>query len=431
VATSTYNSRRTAGISPGLTLLLALAGGAAVGNLYWAQPLLGDIAAELGVSPGTAGLLVTLSQVGYALGVFLVVPLGDTLNRKRMIPTIMFLSSLALASCALAPNFAVLMITLALMGFTNVAGQLLTPLAGDLATDEQRGRVVGTVLSGLLIGILLSRAVSGVVADIFGWRMIYVAASGMMLVLSVITARAVPTPAPRDQIPYRRLLHSVVKAIARHRPVRVVLIIGAALQCVFMAFWTGLTFLLAATPFSLTASQIGLMSLLGVAGVIGAQCIGRVYERGWSVPAIGLALAITLVSLAVSGFGGSSIVAVFIAVSLLSVGVQSGLVLLQTLIVTTDPAARSRLNTAFIVNNFIGGATGSTLAAMLWQVGRWTAVMSGSALIVAFALTIWFINRKRALSEYREMSSVAPAADDDSLQLEPEYELRDRATREL
>lgn len=400
MATSISNPGQTSGINRGLTGLFALAGGVGVGNLYWAQPLLGDIAAELDVSPGTAGLLVTLSQLGYALGIFLLVPLGDTRNRKRMIPMIMFFCSLALASCVLAPNFAALLTALALVGFTNVAGQLLLPLAGDLATDKQRGRVVGTVASGLLTGILLSRVVSGIVADLFGWRMVYVAASVMMLVLAVIMSRAIPTLVSRERVPYGTLLSSVVEAVLRHRSVRIIAFFGAALMCVFMSFWTGLTFFLAAEPFSFTASQIGLVSLLGVVGVVGAQFTGRVYERGWSIPALGVGLAITLVSVAVSGFGGSSIVAVLIAVSLLSVGTQTVLVLLQTMMFSVDAAARSRLNTAYVVGNFIGGAIGSTLAAILWQVGGWAAVTCGLAIVVVIALVVWVVHRKRSLSVY-------------------------------
>ncbi|MCD4850619.1 MFS transporter [Arthrobacter sp. AK01] len=410
MTTSIYGTDHKAGISRALTGLFAFAGGAAVGNVYWAQPLLGDMAEALSVSSGTAGLLVTLTQLGYALGVFLVVPLGDTVNRKRMIPIIMFLCTLSLLGCALAPNFAVLLTTLALVGFTNVAGQLLMPLAGDLATDDQRGRVVGTVASGLLTGILLSRLASGIVADIFGWRMVYFAAAAMMLVLTAVMAWAIPVLAPRDRIAYGKLLRSVVLAVVQHRPVRIVAVLGAALMCVFTAFWTGLTFHLSAAPFSFTTTQIGLVSLLGVLGIVGAQFTGRVYDRGQSVAAIGMGLALTLVAVAVSGFGAASIIAVLVAVALLSVGVQSVLVLLQTMMVSMDPAARSRLNTALIVGNFIGGALGSTLAAIVWQFGRWPAVMGGTALIVAFGLTVWFMHKKRSLSD-TAMSSVAPAAD--------------------
>lgn len=426
MATVPSNTGRTSGISSGLTLVFALAAGVGVGNLYWAQPLLGDISKEIGVSAGTAGLLVTLSQVGYALGVFLLVPLGDALNRKRMIPIIMVICSLSLASCVFAPNFGVLLITLALVGFTNVAGQLLLPLAGDLATDGQRGRVVSTVASGLLVGILLSRTVSGLVADTFGWRVMYVVASGLMLLLAIIMGRAIPALPAQPRVPYGTLLSSVLETAARHHPVRIVAVFGAVLMCVFMGFWTGLTFLLAAEPFSFTASQIGLVSLLGVVGVIGAQFTGPVHDRGWSVPAIGAGLVLTLASVAVSGIGESSVVTMLVAVSMLSVGVQSLLVLLQTMMFSIDAAGRSRLNTALIVGNFIGGAAGSTLAAILWHVGQWPAVMSGLALVVAGALTIWVIERKRALSAFTKTPTDAPAVQDASLNHEQEDECRDR-----
>ncbi|MDR7161941.1 MFS transporter [Arthrobacter sp. BE255] len=412
MVTRKANPVRTPGITLGLTLLFAFVGGVGVGNLYWAQPLLGEIAADLNVAPGTAGLLVTLAQIGYALGVFFVVPLGDTMHRKRLIPAIMICCSLSLAGCVLAPSFALLLSTLALVGFTNVAGQMLLPLAGDLATDEQRGRVLGTVASGLLSGILLSRLVSGIVADVFGWRMIYVLASGTILVLAVILWRAIPVLKPRERLPYGRLLFSVVQVTFRHRRARVIPLFGASLMCVFTAFWTGLTLLLSAPLFSLPASHIGLVSLFGVLGVIGAQFTGRVYERGWAVPAIGIGLVLTLAAVALAGFCGSSIVAVLTAISLLSVGTQSVLVLLQTMMVSIDPAARSRLNTAHIVSNFIGGALGSTLAAVLWHVGQWTAVMACSALVLVFALTLWLFQRKRALAAGAPFSGTGgPAAD--------------------
>ncbi len=389
---------KTPGISLGLTLLFAFVGGAGVGNLYWAQPLLGDIAAELGVVPGTAGLLVTFTQIGYALGVFFVVPLGDTINRKRLIPSIMACCSISLAGCVLAPDFALLLTALAMVGFTNVAGQMLLPLAGDLATDEQRGRVLGTVASGLLSGILLARMISGIVADAFGWRMIYLLASGTILVLAVIMWRTIPVQKARKRIPYGRLLCSVVQVTLRYRRGKVIPFFGASLMCVFTAFWTGLTLLLAAPPFSLPASQIGLVSLLGVLGILGAQFSGRVYDRGWAIPAIGVGLVISLSAIAIAGFGASSIIAVFVAIALLSVGAQSVLVLLQTMMVSINPAARSRLNTAHIVSNFIGGAIGSTMAAVLWHIGQWAAIMTCSALVVLMALTLWFFQRNRALA---------------------------------
>lgn len=417
---------RGSGISLGLTLLFALVGGAGVGNLYWAQPLLGAIAPELGVAPGTAGLLVTLAQIGYALGIFFVVPLGDTRNRKRLIPAIMVCCSLSLAGCVLAPSFALLLSTLALVGFTNVAGQMLLPLAGDLASDEQRSRVLGTVASGLLSGVLLSRLISGVVADMFGWRMVYGLASGTILVLAAIMWHAIPVLAPRERISYGRLLYSVLDVVSRYPRARILPLFGAPLMCVFTAFWTGLTLLLSAPPFSLSSTNIGLVSLLGVLGVVGAQFTGRIYDHGWAVPAIGLGLIVTLTSVTVAAIGSSSIVAVLISVALLSVGAQSVLVLLQTMMVSIDPAARSRLNTIHIVSNFIGGALGSTLAAVLWQVGQWLAIMSCSGAVIILALTLWLYHRKRALTAEAACARVSGHAPTETRRMMEKQQIQNR-----
>jgi predicted MFS family arabinose efflux permease len=385
------------GMSSGMTLLFAFAGGAAVSNLYWAQPLLKTIGDTLHISTGVAGLLVTVTQVGYALGVFLVVPLGDTLNRRRLIPALMGASVLALAASAFAPTFAVLLGALALVGLTTVTGQLLTPLAGDLATDAQRGRVVGTVASGLLTGILASRTLSGLLADALGWRAVYMVAAAVTLVMAVLLARALPPVAPRAAVPYGKLLKSVFAVVGQHRTVQVTLVLGATTFSVFTMFWTGLTFLLSSAPYSYSASQIGLVGLAGLAGALGAQPAGRLHDRGWSVGATGAGLVLTLLSLGIAALGTTSIVVVLIAVVLLDVAIQMVNVLNQTRLFSVDAKSRSRLNTAFVTSNFIGGAIGSTLAGLLWQQGGWKAVMLGCAGLIVFALLVWFTQRKNAL----------------------------------
>jgi predicted MFS family arabinose efflux permease len=210
--------------------------------------------------------------------------------------------------------------------------------------------------------------------------------------------RALPEVAPREHVPYGKLLRSVLTAVAQHRAVRVLMLIGAATMCVFTAFWTGMTFLLSAAPFSYSASQIGLVSLVGILGAVAAQRSGPVFDRGWGIPAIGVGLAITLVALVVSGLGASSIIAVLIAAALFSIGLQSAQVLTQTMMLSIDPAARSRLNTALVVGNFVGGAIGSTLAAILWQSGGWLAIMGTSVVITIVALAVWFVHRKGALT---------------------------------
>lgn len=385
------------GMTPARTLLFAVAGGAAVGNLYWAQPLLDEIASSLGTSAAVAGLLVTLTQVGYALGILLVVPLGDVLDRRRLIPGVLVASAVALLFAAVAPSFAVLLVALALVGLTTVAGQLLIPLAGDLADPATRGRVVGTIASGVLTGILVSRTVSGLVADAFGWRTIYVVAAVAALVFAVLLRRAIPELERRDRVRYPALIASVFRAVAAHRAVRVTLVISSAVFAVFTMFWTALTFLLSAEPFGYSTSAIGLVGLAGLAGAVAAQRVGRLHDRGVSVPVTGAAIALVLVSLVVAGLGSRSIVVVLVAVVLLDVGVQATNVLNQTRLFAIDPAARSRLNTAFVTGNFIGGAIGSALASVLWNAGGWTAVTVGGAVLVGFALTVWVVHRRRGL----------------------------------
>jgi predicted MFS family arabinose efflux permease len=385
------------GMTRGLTLLFAIAGGAAVGNLYWAQPLLDVIARDLGVSTGSAGLIVTFTQIGYALGVFFLVPLGDTVNRKRVIPTLMVLAAVFLTATALAPTFSVLLATLALIGATTVAGQFLTPLAGDLASDEQRGRVLGGVASGLMLGLLISRAFSGIVADLFGWRAIYFAAAAIMLVLAAVMSRVLPVLEPRERVGYPTLLASVLRTLTGNRTVRITTLIGAAAMCVFTMFWTGLTFLLAGAPYAYSATRIGLVSLIGIAGAVSAQRVGRLFDRGLSLPALGIGLLLALAALVLSGLGAGSIVAVLISVALFSVGLQSVQVLTQTRMLSIDPSARSRLNTVIIVGSFIGGAIGSALAGVLWPLGGWPLLMVAAATVTGFALTLWLVHRTRAL----------------------------------
>jgi len=384
-------------MTPARTLLFAIAGGAAVGNLYWAQPLLDEIASSLGTSAAVAGLLVTLTQVGYALGILLVVPLGDVLDRRRLVPGVLVASAVTLLFAAVAPSFAVLLVALALVGLTTVAGQLLIPLAGDLADPASRGRVVGTIASGVLTGILVSRTVSGLVADAFGWRTIYVVAAVAALVFAVLLRRAIPELERRDRVGYPALIGSVFRAVAAHRSVRVTLVISSAVFAVFTMFWTALTFLLSAEPFGYSTSAIGLVGLAGLAGAVAAQRVGRLHDRGVSVPVTGAAIALVLVSLVVAGLGSRSIVVVLVAVVLLDVGVQATNVLNQTRLFAIDPAARSRLNTAFVTGNFVGGAIGSALASVLWNAGGWTAVTVGGAVLVGFALTVWAVHRRRGL----------------------------------
>ncbi|GAA1650605.1 MFS transporter [Actinoplanes couchii] len=385
----------TTRLTPARTMVFAIAAGLAVGNLYWAQPLIEIISDAFGVSSTAAAVLVTVTQIGYAAGIFLLVPLGDVLNRRRFIPLMLTLSAVMLAGAALAPAYGVLLAALGGLGLTTVGAQLLTPLASELAEPERRGSVVGTVASGALIGIMGSRTISGVVADLFGWRAIFALAAVATVIVAVVLHRIIPELGPREPIPYPRLLRSVFTTIAQHRAVPPTLVISAATFAVLSLFWTSLTYLLTADPFGYTVTQIGLVGLAGLAGAIAARNAGALHDRGWSVPANGAATTLLALSLLLAWAGRTSIIALIIAVILLDVAVQATLVLGQTRLFALDPAARSRLNTAVVVANFLGGAIGSALAGPLWATGGWTAIMLAALALTLTALTVWTLTRAR------------------------------------
>jgi predicted MFS family arabinose efflux permease len=381
-----------------LTLLFAIAGGAAVGNLYWAQPLLDFIARDLRTDTGAAGWLVTTTQLGYAAGVLLIVPLGDVLDRRVLVPAALLCSAVALTASAIAPNFGLLLVALAVLGLTTVSGQILAPLAGDLADDATRGRVVGTVVSGILVGILVSRTVSGLVAGVAGWRAIYVVAAVGAVVLALLLLRAIPSLPPRTRLRYPALIRSVVALVERERAVRWNLVLGGTSFGVFTMFWTALTFLLSAPPYSYPVTVIGLFGLVGLAGAVAAQRAGRLHDRGLALPAIGVAWATVLVAFVAAGLGARSVVVIVVAILLLDVAIQGHNILVQSRMFQVDPDARSRLNTAFVTNNFVWGAIGSALAAFLWTHGGWTAVTIAGAILSGFALTVWAVGRRGGLA---------------------------------
>jgi predicted MFS family arabinose efflux permease len=380
-----------------MTALFAVAGGAAVANLYWAQPLLDFIARDLHASASISGWLVTATQIGYAVGTLLIVPLGDVVDRRRLVPLMLLCAAAALLGCALAPSIGVLLAAISLLGVTTVSGQILTPLAGDLASDANRGRVVGTVVSGLLTGILVSRTVSGLIAGAAGWRTIYFIAAGASIVFAVLLRRAIPSLAPKVHLTYPALIASVWQVIRAERTVRWTLVLGAVAFGVFTMFWTALTFLLSAPPFSYSVSVIGLFGLVGLAGAIAAQRAGRLHDRGWSLPATGLGWAAVIIAFLVAALAVRSVVVLIVAIVLLDIAVQGINILNQTRLFAVSGQARSRLNTAFVTSNFIGGAIGSAAATELWNAGGWRAVTLTGAGLGCLALVIWALGRRGPL----------------------------------
>lgn len=380
-----------------LTLLFAVAAGVAIGNLYWTQPLLGFIAGGLRTATVTAGWLVTATQVGYAVGVLLLVPLGDVLDRRRFVPVMLLTSAAALLLCALAPSIGVLLLALGVLGVTTISGQVLTPLAGDLAGAADRGRVVGVVGSGTLTGILASRTISGFVADAAGWRAIFALAAVVAVLLAVLLYRAIPPLAPRTRMPYPQLIASVGAVVVRERAARWTLVLAATGFAAFSLFWTALTFLLSGPPFRYPATVIGLFGLAGLAGVLSGLHGGRLHDRGWSLPATGAAWVLALGAFAVATIAGRSVVLIIIAIIMIDVALQTQALLNRARLFALSHEARSRLNTALATGNFIGAAIGSAAATTLWSAGGWTAVTITGTGLCCFALTVWALGRRGPL----------------------------------
>ena len=340
---------------------------------------------------------MTATQIGYALGVFLFVPLGDLVNRRILVPIALLCTTAALVLCAVSPTFPVLLAALALVGLTTVSGQILVPLAGDLADDATRGRVVGTVVSGILIGILASRTVSGLIAGFAGWRAIYVVAALFSLTLAVLLHRKIPALRPRTDLRYPALLASVFTIINRQRSIRWGLVLGGISFGVFTMFWTALTFLLSSPPFSFPVTVIGLFGLVGLAGAVAAQRAGRLHDRGLGLPGMGVAWALVVVAFGVAALGSTSVLVIVVAILVLDIAIQGHNILLQSRMFQADPAARSRINTAFVTNNFICGAIGSGLAGFLWSHGGWASVSAAGLSLGGLAFVVWLVGRRGAL----------------------------------
>lgn len=378
----------TTGISRRFTLLLATACGVAVANLYYSQPLLSTIASSLHTGAATAGLTVTLAQIGYALGLALLVPAGDMLNRRRLVPAVLLLTAGALVGSAVAPGIGVLVALAAVVGVGSVAAQILVPLAASLAREAERGRVVGTVMSGLLLGILLARTASGLVAGASSWRVVYLAAAVVVVALAAVLARSLPEDRSRPRLAYGALLRSTVALFASEKLLRRRAALGGLGFAAFSIFWTTMAFLLAKPPYGYTASVIGLFGLVGAAGALCASAAGRLADRGlarWSTVAFAVAIA---GSWALTWLGHRSLAALIVGIVVLDVGVQGLHVTNQSLIYRLAPEARSRINASYMVCYFTGGALGSALGGALYVAGGWAAVCVAGAATGLIALAV-------------------------------------------
>jgi predicted MFS family arabinose efflux permease len=392
-----------------LIVLMAVGSGLSVASNYYVQPLLPELADEFGVSSSVIGLLVTVSQLGYVAGLALVVPLGDLVERRRLLTWVTALTAGGLAIVAAAPALAVLFPAVALVGVTSVAAQIFVPLSADLARPDQRGKVVGTVMGGLLIGILLARTLAGLVAAVAGWRAVYVLAALAMLALSAASRRELPRVEPSTTTSYPSLLASVV-ALYREEPVlRRRGLYGALGFASFASLWTSIAFLLK-DSYGYGEAAIGLFGLLGVAGVVAAQAGGRVADAGWArVSTLGC-FVLLAVSWGVLALGSRSLPALVLGIVLLDLAVQGAHISNQSEVYRLRPEARSRLTTAYMCVNFMGGVVGSASSAWVYGVGGWSAVCSAGVGFSLVAIGLWLTEARWPLRAMRHPPPTPAAA---------------------
>lgn len=380
------------GLSSALTVLFAVTCALAVANVYFAQPLLDSMAQSLGVAPAMIGIVVTATQAGYAAGLLLIVPLGDRVNRKRLILGQILLSAMALAGVGASPTWLVLLGTLIVVGLMAVVVQVVVAYAASLATPSQRGRAVGTVTSGIVLGILLARFASGLIADLAGWRAVYFLSSGLMLILGAVLWRTIPkaaSPPTRDS--YVALIRSLFKLLVSEPVLQVRGLLALLIFAAFSVLWTAMVLPLSAPPSSLSHTAIGLFGLAGVAGALAARRAGRWADQGLGQRVTGLALCVLTLSWVPIGFAQTSLIALVCGVILLDFAVQAVHVTSQSLIFAARPDAQSRLVGAYMCFYSVGSAVGAVAATQVYARWGWVAVCLLGASTSAAALVLWYL----------------------------------------
>ena len=382
-------------LSRGVTLLFAVACGLAVANVYFAQPLLDTMAGELGISKATVGLVLTVTQIGYGIGLLLLVPLGDLLNRRRLIVSQSLLTVLALLSVALAPTVTVLLGAMGAVGLLAVVTQVLVAYAAALARPSARGSVVGTVTSGIIVGILLARTVSGALSDLFGWRSVYIVSAAATLLITVLLAKALPRQEERGTaMPYPRLIGSVFALLVEEPVLRMRAVLALLIFTAITILWTPMVLPLSAPPFSLSHTEVGLFGLAGAMGAVGASSAGRLADRGHAQRVTGVALTIMLVSWLPIALLSHSLWGLIVGVITMDFGIQAVHVANQSLIYRVRPEARSRLTSAYMTFYSIGSATGAIVSTLTYAQAGWPGVCALGAATSALALTFWAFTRR-------------------------------------
>ncbi|CBA33179.1 MFS transporter [Cronobacter turicensis] len=383
-------TKQTQGLSTSLTVLMSVATGLVVASNYYAQPLLDTIAHAFAITANQAGFIVTAAQLGYAFGLLFLVPLGDMFERRSMIVVMTLLAAAGMLLTASSHTLAMMILGTALTGLFSVVAQILVPLAATLAAPEKRGKVVGTIMSGLLLGILLARTVSGALASLGGWRTVYWVATVLMVIMALALWRGLPTVKQTNTLNYPQLLGSIFSLFTRDKLLRTRALLGCLTFANFSILWTSMAFLLAGAPFHFSDGVIGLFGLAGAAGALGARPAGGFVDKGKAHLTTTWGLVLLLLSWIAVALGQFSVIALIIGILVLDLTVQGVHITNQSVIYRIHPDARNRLTAGYMTSYFIGGAAGSLISASAWQHAGWNGVCAAGAIIALLNLVVWW-----------------------------------------
>ena len=392
---SSQSSHNTATMTPAMVMLFAFCCGAIVANIYYAQPIIELIAPDIGLSSTAASLIVSLTQIGYALGLFFLVPLGDLLENRRLMLITTAVAVLSLLGAAFAEQPNVFLLVSLLVGFSSVSVQMLIPLAAHLAPEESRGRVVGGIMGGLLLGILLARPIASLVADHFGWRAVFGSAAVVMIGISVVLATTMPKRLPDHRASYGQLLFSLWTLLRTQPVLRQRAFYQACMFATFSLFWTAVPLELSRNH-GLSQTQIAIFALIGAIGAIAAPISGRLADAGYTrIASLGALLFGALSFLPGLVHPAYSVIGLAITGVVLDFCVQTSMVLGQRTVYALDAASRSRLNALYMTSIFIGGAIGSAIASPLFDHGGWSWVLIAGTTLPLIALLAFLRDRSK------------------------------------
>lgn len=375
-------------LSKGTLWLMAIGAGLVVANNYYNQPLLGMIAKEFGETEAATSKVAMFTQVGYAAGLLLIIPLGDMYRRKRIILIDFAFILLSLLVFALSKSLLVMIVASFFIGLTSVVPQVFVPIAAQLSPPEEKGKNVGIVMSGLLIGILASRVFSGIVGEYLGWRNVFFIAAGFMVVLAILIAWLLPDMKPTFDGKYRQLMRSIIRYAKDIPSLQLASLRGALGFASFSVFWTTLTFKLEQTPFFQGSDVAGSLGLFGIAGALAASLVGYVSDKINKNKLIAIAATLMILSWGIFGLGGNTYIGLIIGIIILDMGLQAMHVTNQTIVFSSHPEAANRLNTVYMVSYFIGGSLGTFVGGKAWGAYGWNGVVCTGGIFVVLCLVI-------------------------------------------